>query len=193
MFSSSWFATLAKGNFDTYITPKFSDKKCKYLEIGTFEGASLIYMVKHVLVDPESTAVVIDPFTFSKNQYEIFTSNINEYRDKIKVIKGFSQTELAALNTEQFDIIYIDGDHTSEAVLQDARLSFPLLTPGGYMIFDDYLWISTGAHSVENIHDPKLHHPCNPYTGINTFLEENKDSLEIVASNWQMIVKKKSA
>jgi predicted O-methyltransferase YrrM len=36
-----------------------------------------------------------------------------------------------------FDVIYIDGNHTTEYVYQDAKLSLKKLVPGGYLIFDD--------------------------------------------------------
>lgn len=58
------------------------------------------------------------------------------------------------------------------------------------MIFDDYLWIYNGSHTCDNINDPNIHHPNNPYTGINTFLENNKDKLDIIVKNWQVIIRK---
>jgi predicted O-methyltransferase YrrM len=39
-----------------------------------------------------------------------------------------------------FDIIYIDGNHEPEYVLEDAVLSFRKLKVGGILIFDDYGW-----------------------------------------------------
>ena len=39
-----------------------------------------------------------------------------------------------------FDIIYIDGNHEPEYVLEDAVLSFRKLKNNGIMIFDDYGW-----------------------------------------------------
>ena len=44
------------------------------------------------------------------------------------------------LNDDFFDIIYIDGNHEPEYVLEDAVLSFRKLKKGGIMIFDDYGW-----------------------------------------------------
>jgi hypothetical protein len=40
-------------------------------------------------------------------------------------------------NDETFDIIYIDGNHTTFFVMQDAILSLKKLIPGGFLIFDD--------------------------------------------------------
>ena len=39
-----------------------------------------------------------------------------------------------------FDIIYIDGNHEPEYVLEDGVLSFRKLKVGRIMIFDDYEW-----------------------------------------------------
>ena len=190
MFSSNWFDNLAKNNFETYIKPVYSDSKCNYLEVGTFEGASLVYMFDYVLTNIESVATVIDPFTFRDNQREIFNSNLQAYLDRINVITGESQNELVKLRQNSFDIIYIDGDHTSAAVLSDGMQSFPLLKSGGYMIFDDYLWMHDGKHTNENKNNPGIHHPNNPYTGINTFLENNKDQIDVIVKNWQVIIRK---
>jgi hypothetical protein len=97
MFSSNWFDNLAKNNFETYIKPVYSGSKCNYLEIGTFEGASLLYMFDYVLTNIESVATVIDPFTFRSNQREIFNSNLQPHLDRINVITGESQNELVKL------------------------------------------------------------------------------------------------
>ena len=59
------------------------------------------------------------------------------------------------------------------------------------MIFDDYLWIYNGQHTNDNIHNPNIHNVSNPYTRINTFLKNNADLIEIIVTNWQVIIKKK--
>jgi hypothetical protein len=38
----------------------------------------------------------------------------------------------------QFDLIYIDGDHSAQGVLRDLVLSWPLLLKSGVMICEDY-------------------------------------------------------
>jgi predicted O-methyltransferase YrrM len=193
-FSSEWFVKLAKNNFDTYIKPTYNSVAFNYLEIGTFEGASLSYMFNNVMLNPSSKATVIDPFDSfingCQNQLQIFKSNLQPYLDRITIIEGYSQNELNKLIPNSFDLIYVDGDHTSQAVFTDAMLSFPLLKSGGIMIFDDYLWMYDADHTTENIHSPRLHHLNHPYTGINAFLLYNREYLEVLVSNWQMIIKK---
>lgn len=190
MFSSNWFDTLAKDNFENIIKPLFTSKDIKYLEIGCFEGASLHYMFTNVMVNTNSTATIIDPFIFYDTQLQTFTNNMQNYKDRFDLIIGYSQHELSKLNPNYYDFIYIDGDHTSDAVFTDAVLSFPLLKNGGIIIFDDYLWIHNDSRLIPDINNINLSHPNNPFSGINKFLELYKDSIEIIASNWQMVIRK---
>ena len=60
----------------------------------------------------------------------------------LKKIKSQSFPALLSLinNKEKFDFIYVDACHKACSVLRDAVLSYELLTDGGVMVFDDYLW-----------------------------------------------------
>jgi predicted O-methyltransferase YrrM len=40
----------------------------------------------------------------------------------------------------RFDLVYIDGDHRRETVMLDAMLTWPMLRPGGILIWDDYIY-----------------------------------------------------
>jgi predicted O-methyltransferase YrrM len=71
--------------------------------------------------------------------YSSFAKNIEPYK-KIKHIRGFSHKEIPKFEDEFFDIIYIDGNHEPDFVLEDAVLSFRKLRPGGKIIFDDFGW-----------------------------------------------------
>ena len=188
-FSSNWFDNLAKDNFENIIKPFFTSKDIKYLEIGCYEGASLHYMFTNIM-NTNSTATVIDPFIFYDTQLQTFTNNMENYKDRIELIVGYSQTELRKLNRNNYDFIYIDGDHTSDGVFTDAILSLPLLKNGGIIIFDDYLWRHNGSHTITSLDDINLLHPNNPFSGINKFLELYKDYIEIIESNWQMVIRK---
>lgn len=110
-----------------------------YLEIGVFEGRSLIWMLENILTHPTSRATCID--TFPENMKKIFYANLKAsgFFKKVTTIKGRSQIELRHLPLNSFDIIYIDGSHTADDVLADAILSWELLKSGGLLIFDDYL------------------------------------------------------
>ena len=81
-----------------------------------------------------------------KNQqssiYKSFIENVENsgVKDKIIIKRGFSNNEILKLEDNLFDIIYIDGNHEPEYVLEDAVLSFRKLKINGIIIFDDYGW-----------------------------------------------------
>jgi len=74
--------------------------------------------------------------------HNVFLSNIEKSGSKEKIIvhRGYSNIEVPKLEDEHFDIIYIDGNHNPEYVLEDAVLCFRKLKPNGILIFDDYGW-----------------------------------------------------
>ena len=129
-----------------------TDSSINYLEIGTFYGANLISVANTYGKHPDSKLYCIDPWCdydeypeykgIQNTVYSTFQQNIekNDLTSKVTVMRGFSNNELQKLPDNYFDIIYIDGNHEPEYVLEDAVLSFRKLKIGGYMIFDDYGW-----------------------------------------------------
>jgi predicted O-methyltransferase YrrM len=143
---------LADNWFDYVDMKNYKDKPINYLEIGTLYGANLLTVAKTYGLHNDSKLYCIDPwedydeYPEYKNQqpsiYNLFNTNIETsgVKDKIIVNRGYSNTEIPKIKDEFFDIIYIDGNHEPEYVLEDAVLSFRKLKKNGIMIFDDYGW-----------------------------------------------------
>lgn len=122
----------------------------RYLEIGAFYGANLISVANTYAAHPQSELVCIDPwidyddYPEYKGQqdsiYSTFLRNTQHLGEKLKIHRGFSNEVIPSLQDDSFDIIYIDGNHEPEYVLEDAVLAFRKLKVGGYLIFDDYGW-----------------------------------------------------
>ena len=78
--------------------------------------------------------------------YTSFLKNIDnaglspQKSDRVIVRRGYSHLIIPEFQDDFFDIIYIDGNHEQNFVLEDAVLSFRKLKKGGIMIFDDYGW-----------------------------------------------------
>jgi Methyltransferase domain len=72
-----------------------------------------------------------------------------------KIVPGFEDNF--------FDIIFVDGNHETEFVYKDGCIAFEKVKSGGYIVFDDYLpyWSQT-------------------MVGIDNFLEEYKDKIDIL-------------
>lgn len=125
----------------------------RILEIGAYEGKSTTWMSDNLLDHPDSILYSVDTFEGSiENQgqenlnvlLETYYSNISKSKNfrKIRPIMGNSHTVLPTLinQNHKFDIIYVDGAHDYEDVLQDGIDAFNLLKDDGLMIFDDYGW-----------------------------------------------------
>ena len=136
-------------NWFSYIKRDDSKPIC-YAEVGAFYGANILSVALTYGAHPESVLIAIDPWTdysdypeYKGQQetiYETFKHNVSEFRDKIVVKRGYSNEVLPTLEDNSLDIVYIDGNHEPEYVLEDAVLAFRKLKSGGYMIFDDYGW-----------------------------------------------------
>ena len=171
-YTVDWFG----GGEDLKQIIKFdSESELHILEIGSFEGRSTIWFLENLLKNPKSTITCVDPWTSYSQNSDSFNSyntegtewnfkshkntflyNISESGSENQVIvkDGFSHKLIPELmlQNKKYDLIYIDGNHTSPFVLTDCVLSWYVLKEHGLMIFDDYLW---GNGSLDPVLTPK--------------------------------------
>ena len=184
-FSEDWFSENIPV-WEKTIKEEFrKESKLKYLEIGTFEGRSAIYISETF---KNIDVICVDPFdkyesvkSLAKKQemkkvYETFSSNMRILKDRIKHYK-VSSKKFFKNNNFFFDIIYIDGSHYYLDVQDDFRNSLNCLNKGGIIIFDDFLW-----NYYKKIEE-------NPINGILPMLIKQKN-LKIISASNQLIVKK---
>ncbi|MEL6321085.1 MAG: class I SAM-dependent methyltransferase [Cyanobacteria bacterium J06626_14] len=147
------------------------------IEIGSFQGMSMCWLLDHVLTHPNAQLTSIDPAVQPE-----FYINLEKTETPSKVIQkaGSSHDVLPTLPPETYDFVYIDGCHLASHVEQDGILSWSLVKPGGLLIFDDYLWTDPQYPGQ----DPKL--------GIDAFLETVRSHVQIVHRGYQIIAKKGS-
>jgi predicted O-methyltransferase YrrM len=178
--SMDWFSP--QSYFFKYFMMKLV-KNFKYLEIGSFEGNSAIFVSSNF---PESKITCVDPWlNYEENKdsdlpniERIFDKNTQNFKN-IKKIKKTSEN-FFIINKEKYNFIYIDGYHKYEYVLKDCLSSWEILLPGGFLVCDDYIW----DHYKENI---KL----NPCFAINEFLRiRSKEAKVLLVSNSQIFIKK---
>lgn len=127
-------------------------KPIKYLEIGTFYGANAISVHQTYAAHPQSEIHCIDPWLDYDDYSEYIGEQQNIYTqcmknllntkcmDKFTIHRGFSHKIIPSFADDYFDIIYIDGNHEPDFIIEDAVLSFRKLKAGGMLIFDDYGW-----------------------------------------------------
>ncbi len=191
-FTEDWFSEnnpeKVVRQFDEFLS-EFKDKPCMFLEIGSFEGMSTIWMLENILTEESSQIFCIDAWAeWTGDAFVRFVSNINKtgLKDKVHIVKGDSSEELRVFPKEYFDFIYIDGNHDEKAVIKDAIGSFRILKKGGIIAFDDYLL----GISYPNSPGSKAMNGSTK-KAIDYFLDVFQDELEIIHKDYQVWIKKK--
>jgi hypothetical protein len=163
---ANWFKGRgAERNFKKYVKPMFADKPCRYLEIGTWLGDSLVWMLENVLTHADSMAFVVDPWLKDNKNTQAEIDDVyreawrrtTPWRDRVVFHRMPSEEwfrrESRKADKESFDFIYVDGCHVDVNVMDDAVNSWWLLKPGGMMIFDDYGSRERDPHHVRHAVD----------------------------------------
>ncbi len=140
-------------NFDRNFLPTFVKKyfenrdNLNILEIGTYEGS---YALKIYEIFPKSFLYLLDTWD-SKNTdfyysvrpgtvesaYTVAQSRFND-KQNVSLLKESSQIVFNNFENDFFDWIYIDGDHSYEAVKLDLHNWFSKLKNGGIMSGHDW-------------------------------------------------------
>jgi len=154
------------------------------LEIGSFEGRSAVWFMQNVLTHGKSRLHCVDPWDYADEKSLVdgggtyiaeqfnwldvrqrFDANTAQWRDEIRVHAEPSRVALRKmLPLPTFDFVYLDGSHVARCVLEDSVLAWPLVKPGGTVIWDDYDWTQSKPNPFG---DPEL---SRPKIAIDAFL-----------------------
>lgn len=149
-FTRDWFSQ-SEVVFETILKNFKGRDNQTFLEIGSFEGRSAIWMLDNILTGKNCKIICIDAFKGSPSlsragvsldgARELFLQNMEAYKGRYRLIEGASQD---VLRTREFDdlidVAYIDGSHTAANALSDLVLVYNLIKPGGIIFLDDYMW-----------------------------------------------------
>jgi predicted O-methyltransferase YrrM len=176
-------------NWENWLAP-YRARAARVLEIGSWEGRSALFFLNYL---PRARLVCIDTFeggqehraaedaeAFLPQVEKTFDANTSAFADRIEKIKARSTDALALLGlaNRPFDLAYIDGSHRAADVYSDGVLTWPLIEPGGLVIFDDYeLELTPGPLD-------------NAKHGIDSFLEVFKGQYRILHRGYQVAVVK---
>ena len=107
-----------------------------------------------------------------------FWNNVREVMGKRQLIQCKTTSYLALSQLiqqkQEFDFVYVDGDHDPATTLTDASMAWGLLRSGGVMLFDDYEY-------------PQEPTKC----GIDGFLMGFVGKYDLLLKNYQLAVVKK--
>lgn len=181
----------------------YRDIEARVIEVGSWEGRSALFFLNYLprahltcvdlfdvasltsfpeLITPSPALAKweIDWEKYDPNIEGRFEANVAEFRGRVQKIKAPSNVALAelAVDGRKFDIAYIDGGHRAVDVYSDAIMVWPMMAPGGMIIFDDYQW---GYRQ-----DTREH----PKPGIDCFLHAFEGLYRMVHNDYQIAIAK---
>lgn len=179
-FSVDWFS-----NNIPQIETRLNSPVHKALEIGCYEGRSSCWFLQNEHFK-NSEMYFIDIWA-DDSLYNTFINNINASKNAEQTIHVIRNTSDAALldlvdQRNSFDFIYVDGCHQPDQVYRDGSSAFQLLKSNGILIFDDYL--------IDYTNVPEYAHYGSPRTGVDQFLLEYKNNLEVILFGYQVMIRK---
>ena len=170
-----------------YLAVKDAPRDFKFLEIGVYKGrvlATIQYLAE--LFGKRATIVGVTPLSGAGDKYsgyeevDYFAAIRSAYAKtgvsfaNTQIVKGYSQdpiTLMEAAKEGPYDILFIDGCHDYEVVVQDIQNYVPMLKTGGLLVMDDaslfleapagrfhgHPDVAKAIQTVINPH-PQLHH-----------------------------------
>jgi len=169
--------------WDLIIKRNFKD--FSYLEIGSWEGNSALYILNNFIT---KRVVCVDIWDLYKDIYKEehferflnFKYNLDQFNKRFSFFKSTSD-KFFDNNSEKFDIIYIDGAHEACQVYKDISNAWKILNNKGIIICDDYFYGDISCNLDNNL----------PAYSINKFLSQNKKKIKIICVNNNQIFFKK--
>ena len=118
-------------------------------EIGVLNGETSAFFLNEF---PNLTLLGIDPIIPDSMEAslignkKIIDQNIANNKDRWEFYMDYSYRVHSLFQDEHFDFIFIDGDHTYEAVSQDFELYLPKVKKGGLIFMHDSRMNRGGAN-----------------------------------------------
>lgn len=141
-----------KDLFKNAITDRLiADEKIQIhgIEIGVLNAETSLFFLQEfknlslVGIDP----IIPDSMEASLiGDIKIIEANVAIYKDRWKFYQDFSFNVYGEFENESFDFIFIDGDHTYDAVYQDFELYLPKVKTGGLVFMHDSRMNRGGAN-----------------------------------------------
>jgi hypothetical protein len=183
-FTQDWFShNIPDWNY--WMTGLKDIENARFLEIGSFEGRSTVWLLQNALLRPDARIYCVDTFqggmkhshAHTHNLLQRFRANVAPWKEKVIECIGRSATVVPRIQ-ERFHAIYIDGSHLALDCLRDAVNAWDLLLPNGVMVFDDYGW--------REYEDPTL----LPRTAIDGFLPCISNQYRLLHKGYQVAIQK---
>ena len=102
------------------------------LEIGVFEGETSVKMIEALPYGGKYTGIDINDY---------LNHDLNSFGADVEFILGESIQVMQGMDPEQFDLIFVDGNHGWENILPEFKEAERIIKPGGIMAYHDTIHI----------------------------------------------------
>ena len=181
----NWFEG-QKYNFEKHLERFKGLPNLKFLQLGVYTGDATVWLCDNILTGDGSLLRDVDTWQGSEEREhdsidfnKVFETYIAKTYGKPRLHHEMTTKEFFNLTKfGKYDFIYIDADHTADAVASDAEYAWELLKKGGILAFDDYMW----GQDMK----PEL----TPRPAIDNFLEFHEGEYNILTKEYQVWIEK---
>lgn len=124
-----------------------------FVEVGSWKGQSAAYMAEKIIESGKAIRFdCVDTFEGSEDEdghqtdedvvsgklLEVFHNNMSPFVGHYNAVKATSVDASTQYEDESLDFVFIDAQHTYEAVREDIDVWLPKVKKGGYLAGHDY-------------------------------------------------------
>lgn len=136
----------------------------KIAEIGVWQGAFSTFLIEEL---QPRRLFAFDIFTGHElndwNGYtgqqlfdglthrQFYEKEMAPFGDITVVVEGPSGSTLRGYTDHSFDLVYVDGGHDYEIVKEDAEIAVKMVSPTGFLVFNDYIMLDPGKGEIYGI------------------------------------------
>ena len=153
------------------------------VELGSYKGQSTAFLAAGARAGNRPPVFAVDPWdkqpppgTNGRDYYRfadpytraVFDRQLTAVglRSQVTALQGFSVDEAAIYDGPPVGLLYVDGDHTRDAVVADVKAWLPHLDPACTIVFDDYLWTETNHGVGEAVEHLRASRVLDPAIGV---------------------------
>lgn len=154
----------------------FDESDLTVAEIGVYRAETSVSFLETLDI---KKYYAIDPWEYSKTNSESGTTvkhSVNDgsaKKEALERLDGYTQVQIiqkpsadahSDIENDSLDFLFIDGDHDTQAVLDDIVNYLPKVKDGGIIAGDDYYWptVTEAVDQYEKDTNVKMYHGC-PY------------------------------
>ena len=144
------------------------------LELGIFQGGSYVFLDKlfkprrmsAVEISSRPVAPLLDYVSRAENRFVHFGTSQCDNEKLKQIVQGELEDEL--------DLVVDDASHTYEETIASFEVLFPLLSPGGIYVIEDWSWA----------HHPDYRSPEAPFSKCRALSNPLFEQIMMMGSTW---------